>query len=734
MRKLVTMVASVALAVGCMLPQQLHAEESTEATVSTKVELQEAIQNVNISTIRLGDNISADVVIPENRTVTLDLGGKTLTNENNHTIKNMGNLVVTGDGIVDNISNGKAAVSNTGTIVLNGGTYKRSQESGVSDNSVNSGNGNSWYTLNNQGSMEINNAVTVELAGTFSSLIENGYYSGATTDSAVANLTINGGTFTGGKYTVKNDEMGKTNILGGTFKNTCPVGAAILNYHYMDISAGTFTASKYALYGESYGATGAGVLNVSGGNFTADKPILSKTNAKVSLSGGQYSSEPGDFVVEGFKAFNLNGSYVIAPLASKVTLSNTELTVEEGQSKTLVASLTPTDTLETVSWTSSDEKIATVKDGKVTAVAAGIATITAKTESGIEAECKVTVTKPVKVEELPSIDTSKPVEEVTVGISDEKAGEILKNVADQIVSGTKNFASTETIKAVADAVNNGESITVSTEVKEADTNKAEIKADAEKIQKELKTLVSEDKASASVAMYLDINVLIKTDTQVLGNVTKLPQEVTFMIAIPEKLQAEGREFKVMRVHNGEVTMLDTTMNKDGSALTFDTNLFSTYALVYVDKKAEEPTPTPDPKPEPTPNPDPTPNPQPTPEPETTVYNVVFVDMNGAVLKVEKVNANGAATAPVAPAVEGYRFVKWDTDFSKVTKDLLVKPVYEKVTATEKPTATPEKPSSDKNTPDTGDTTSAGLFTAFALLGLVSMGIIAVQRKRKQLMK
>ena len=165
------------------------------------------------------------------------------------------------------------------------------------------------------------------------------------------------------------------------------------------------------------------------------------------------------------------------------------------------------------------------------------------------------------MEELPSIDTSKPVEDVTVGISDKNAEEILKNVADQIVSGTKDFASTETINAVAEAVNKGESITVSTEVKEADTNKAEIKADAEKIQKELKTLVSEDKASASVAMYLDINVLIKTDTQVLGNVTELPKAVTFMIAIPEKLQAEGREFKVMRVHNGEVTMLDTTMNK-----------------------------------------------------------------------------------------------------------------------------------------------------------------------------
>lgn len=54
MKKLLTIVASMALAVGCMLPQPLHAEESTEATVKTKEQLQEAIKNVNISTIRLG--------------------------------------------------------------------------------------------------------------------------------------------------------------------------------------------------------------------------------------------------------------------------------------------------------------------------------------------------------------------------------------------------------------------------------------------------------------------------------------------------------------------------------------------------------------------------------------------------------------------------------------------------------------------------------------------------------
>lgn len=49
MKKLLTIVASMALAVGCMLPQPLHAEESTEATVKTKEQLQEAIKNVNIN-------------------------------------------------------------------------------------------------------------------------------------------------------------------------------------------------------------------------------------------------------------------------------------------------------------------------------------------------------------------------------------------------------------------------------------------------------------------------------------------------------------------------------------------------------------------------------------------------------------------------------------------------------------------------------------------------------------
>lgn len=79
---------------------------------------------------------------------------------------------------------------------------------------------------------------------------------------------------------------------------------------------------------------------------------------------------------------------------SDVTLNKTELTLTEGNSETLSATVKPDDaTDKTVSWTSSDAIVASVDDnGKVTAVKAGTATITVKTKDGEKtATCKITV-------------------------------------------------------------------------------------------------------------------------------------------------------------------------------------------------------------------------------------------------------------------------------------------------------------------------------------------------------
>ncbi len=66
-----------------------------------------------------------------------------------------------------------------------------------------------------------------------------------------------------------------------------------------------------------------------------------------------------------------------------------------GATETLSAAVSPeTATDKSVKFTSSDETIATVTpvQGKVTAVKAGTATITATTVNGKTATCKVTVT------------------------------------------------------------------------------------------------------------------------------------------------------------------------------------------------------------------------------------------------------------------------------------------------------------------------------------------------------
>ena len=732
MKKLLTIVASMALAVGCMLPQPLHAEESTEATVKTKEQLQEAIKNVNISTIRLGENISADVVIPVNRSITLDLGGKTLTNETSHTIYNKGVLTIDGTaGTVDNVTHAKAALDNDGVAILNSGNFIRSKENGI--NSTTSG-GNSFYTIRNHGDMTINSSVSVSQNGRYSSMIENGWQNGKENKTGTASLMeINGGTFSGGLNTIKNDDYGELTINGGSFSNT--VQAALLNWNIATINGGEFTSDGNAiLNGKLDDVMDKGQLVIHDGTFKSENSSIAPMNGSfekfgsVSITGGLFSSDPSlnkGHVAEGYKVFLGQKGYAVIPLATNIELSKKNITLEVGTSEILVATLSPDESkTETVEWSSSDEKIASVKDGKVTANAPGKVTIIATTEGGLTANCEVTVTKPVAVE-TPSIDTSKPTDEIKVGVNDEKAEQLLKDVTDQIIAGSSEFTDADTANAVIEAAKAGKTVTVVADVQKADSSNAQVQADAKKIQKELEALTAESNNTATVAMYLDLSVLIKADDIELGNITNLSTPMKFTVVVPENLLAEGREFYILRVHNGAVNKIVPERNKN--ILTFRTDRFSTYAVVYEDKKVEDNGTTPEPKPEPTPEP------TPTPAPEKTIYNVVFVDMNGAVLRTEKVEANKAATAPKAPEVEGYRFVKWDTDFTKVTKDLLVKPVYEKVAATEKP-STPEKPSSDKKSPNTGDTTNAGLFTAFALLGFVSMGIVAIQRKRKQLMK
>lgn len=91
-----------------------------------------------------------------------------------------------------------------------------------------------------------------------------------------------------------------------------------------------------------------------------------------------------------------------------ITLDKTTLSLEEGNSATLTATINSTDiTDKTVTWKSEDEKIAKVENGKVTAISEGTTKIIATASDGSTATCTVTVKKVASAnEEKPNDQTT----------------------------------------------------------------------------------------------------------------------------------------------------------------------------------------------------------------------------------------------------------------------------------------------------------------------------------------
>ena len=373
------------------------------------------------TTIKLAADITGDVVVPEKANITIDLNGKKITNSVGHTIMNNGTLTIKGEGTVDNITHGKAALYNKGTVTLNGGTFDRTQENGKSDSSS---GGNSYYTIKNVGNMTINEGVNVLTAegngelGRFSSLVANGYYNGTTYDNDKGEekptLTINNGTFSGGLNTIKNDDRAELTINNGTFENFYQ--ATVQNHNIATIKGGTYKAASdasstgketYGVYNCGCGAnidlgaltvTGGifegadhaiadvssqpAVVNISGGSFSGDEGAIVKgtnSKAKISISGGVFDSDVQAYAAGGYKAIQIKGGkYVVT---NKIALDKTSTRIRRGYTDTLKAIVEANgktyDVAAPITWASDKEAVATVENGVVTGVDYGTATITA---------------------------------------------------------------------------------------------------------------------------------------------------------------------------------------------------------------------------------------------------------------------------------------------------------------------------------------------------------------------
>ena len=139
-------------------------------------------------------------------------------------------------------------------------------------------------------------------------------------------------------------------------------------------------------------------------NNTTNKVVAWKSSdntvATVSANGVVTAVALGEAVITATTTDGTNLSAtckvtVVPTLAETITLDKTEISLEATETTTLVATVLPElTTNKSVTWTSSNEAVATVDaNGVVTAIAVGEATITATTTDGsdLSASCKVTV-------------------------------------------------------------------------------------------------------------------------------------------------------------------------------------------------------------------------------------------------------------------------------------------------------------------------------------------------------
>lgn len=277
----VTVVATQATYEKDSIDDQYDKDAEYPISVTTGDELQTIVSNATapVNIVLTNSITTNNFVIPEDKDVTLDLNGRTVTNAGSHTILNKGHLTLTDSsadksGQIISLKGNTAALRNgdNAVCVVEGGTISRDGT-----------NGNTWHVVENFGKMTFNGGKVVLKNGNGFAITNGWNYfdPGASTTHAVmeinaleldtdssgikncryGDLTVNDVTVTStGYWALSNDYLGTVVINGGTL--TSNSFKAVSNGAAMTVNGGTFDGTQ-GFFVQSY-ATST-VLN--GGTF-----------------------------------------------------------------------------------------------------------------------------------------------------------------------------------------------------------------------------------------------------------------------------------------------------------------------------------------------------------------------------------------------------------------------------------------------------------------------------------
>ncbi len=496
--------------------------------------LQNIINNSGDGKVVLDQNYTEEFDIPTGKNIILDLNGKTITG----VIDVYGTLVVkdskSGGTIVGKGSGGGAIYVKGGILTLESGTVTNAKGYGIGASNagkiiVNGGTISSAYAgltgNNTTGDMyfEVNDGIINTESGP------------AIYMPGQVSLDVNGGTLNGGISL----RMGTINITGGIINGADSSADSVSKYYYR--SGNVFSSDALYVLGGTYTSKSGNNLNINitGGTFTSGND----TGIAVAIYDlGKISQNMSVNISKNAKLVSTNktrGAYDVLRL-SDIGIT----TPEEGFDNSSYVGKVKTNIIGGTFSSINDKYIASGYEKKLV-------------------NSNYVVSKKEAKVNMPVIDTNKEVKDVTVGV-----------------------ANYEKVKGVLLA--SLEESNINTEGKDPEIDISVTKIDENNISSDIKNQVSSKAKNSVVLGYFDISVLVKdaVSGNNIGKLTKLSKKIKFTIALPsnfEKVKAGmNREYSIVRVHNGVVSVIPATLSKDGKYLTFETDRFSTYALVYKD--------------------------------------------------------------------------------------------------------------------------------------------------------
>ena len=196
-----------------------------------------------------------------------------------------------------------------------------------------------------------------------------------------------------------------------------------------------------------------------------------------------------------------------------VTLNTTSLSMDEGETQSLMATVSPSNAdNKKIIWSSSNSSVATVDDrGTVTAIAPGTATITAKSDDGGKtATCSVTVNS--KVISVESVSLDKTTAEITEGETITLTATIKpENASNKKVIWSSSNEEIATVKdGVVTAIKEGEAIITAKSEDGGKTASCSVKVNAKVVAVESVSL-DKTEASLKVGETITLTATVKPD-------------------------------------------------------------------------------------------------------------------------------------------------------------------------------------------------------------------------------